>query len=671
MKIANSVILSGKQTLTLKRRLSRFFIAAFLSFGVIISLAIILLLGSLNRYICKDFVVNEKDRERDAIRAGSELPANLLAPLWPIFDLFFEENARLWSSFKLQSKQDEHLAYLRIFIDNAEIATVFRDNLTFPMIPHPTLINRGLEHRDIGNRAEFGSVKPTGSFYEFRELLYLVFPGGLPFPVGELIIGFSHNLSDEEARSAALHVIGNQGSVDTSGRILLANNSSLIAISKSMHNLRDETTNYSRDITIFNHNGMPIFSSFIRNVAEIPPLPAPIQPHAIVSASKIGNKYSQTSYDACIPLIHRAAVVGTAQIKVNGDRQFANKFRSELQKFYVRFLSLTVGLTVLMLLGGIFFIIRFQRRIVCPIRDIANAMENFVHGQQTDPIHLQRANELAADDHFTTELEQICSSYARMVSSLESTQQQLINSERQALLGIIAAGVAHELKNALTPAVSRADTMLAQQERNRLTPDDLVSGLQIILTSTRRASDLSVSLNAFAKPIDEQSRYAFDLNEAVRDALALSRDLLCKEKIIAYTDFRCLQPIKGLPKEVQQALLNFVLNSKDAILEAREKQHRSAGNIHISTFLEKDAAVLKISDDGCGMTEATKSRLFEPFYTTKEAGKGTGLGMAICKTIFDGHGAPISAESEWGKGTTIFVRFPLSIHSETSKSSAY
>ncbi len=132
MKIANSVILSGKQTLTLKRRLSRFFIADFLSFGVIISLAIILLLGSLNRYICKDFVVNEKDRERDAIRAGSELPANLLAPLWPIFDLFFEENARLWSSFKLQSKQDEHLAYLRIFIDNAEIATVFRDNSTFP-----------------------------------------------------------------------------------------------------------------------------------------------------------------------------------------------------------------------------------------------------------------------------------------------------------------------------------------------------------------------------------------------------------------------------------------------------------------------------------------------------------------------------------------------------------
>jgi len=136
--------------------------------------------------------------------------------------------------------------------------------------------------------------------------------------------------------------------------------------------------------------------------------------------------------------------------------------------------------------------------------------------------------------------------------------------------------------------------------------------------------------------------------------------VLSNAKIKVATQLGELPRLKGNPKEIQQALMNFLLNGKDAILDACAKTGREGGNITLTTATEGQVIVLKIADDGCGMSDEVKKKIFVPFFTTKEPGKGTGLGMGISHSILQAHGAELRIESEFGKGTTIIIRFPVS-----------
>jgi two-component system NtrC family sensor kinase len=140
----------------------------------------------------------------------------------------------------------------------------------------------------------------------------------------------------------------------------------------------------------------------------------------------------------------------------------------------------------------------------------------------------------------------------------------------------------------------------------------------------------------------------------------MTHDVLASAKVQVATQFGDIHHLHGSPKEIQQALINFLLNAKDAVLDARAKQNRAdTGNVVVSTTTAGEFVEMKIADDGCGMTEETKQKVFVPFYTTKEPGKGTGLGMGISQGILQAHDAEFKIESEWGKGTTLIVRLPI------------
>ncbi len=242
------------------------------------------------------------------------------------------------------------------------------------------------------------------------------------------------------------------------------------------------------------------------------------------------------------------------------------------------------------------------------------------------------------------------------LTALEGKDKQLFASQRQSLLGVIAAGVAHEIKNALNPVKLRAERMLMAHRMKR--DVGLEEGLDLIILGVARCAEISNKLSTFAQPADVASFFPFDLNDAVRDALAISNGVLNNAKIKVSTHLGELPRLKGNPKEIQQALINFLLNSKDAIQEACVKNHRKGGNITLSTASEGDVIVLKIADDGCGMSDEVKKNICVPFFTTKEPGKGTGLSTGICNSILQAHGAELRVESQLDKGTTITIRFP-------------
>jgi signal transduction histidine kinase len=108
-------------------------------------------------------------------------------------------------------------------------------------------------------------------------------------------------------------------------------------------------------------------------------------------------------------------------------------------------------------------------------------------------------------------------------------------------------------------------------------------------------------------------------------------------------------------------ILNLIMNAADAILEANRARGREKGSITVSTRLEADDVVVRVSDDGTGIPEKIRDRIFDYFFTTKEVGKGTGQGLAIAHSVIvKKHGGSIEFESEVGKGTTFIVRLPLS-----------
>ena len=112
--------------------------------------------------------------------------------------------------------------------------------------------------------------------------------------------------------------------------------------------------------------------------------------------------------------------------------------------------------------------------------------------------------------------------------------------------------------------------------------------------------------------------------------------------------------IEGKSGEIMQAVLNFLLNAKDALLEKEQR----VKYIDIKTYIKGKQVILEIEDNGKGMSEEERERIFEPYFTTKKDGKGTGIGMSVTQTILNRHNAEIEIESELWIGTKFTIKFP-------------
>jgi two-component system NtrC family sensor kinase len=227
-------------------------------------------------------------------------------------------------------------------------------------------------------------------------------------------------------------------------------------------------------------------------------------------------------------------------------------------------------------------------------------------------------------------------------------EANLIQNEKLAAVGQLAAGVAHEINNPLSAIIANAQIL-----RSELDPanTDAMESVDLIETAGMRASQVVRNLLGFARK--EQYDFTFiDLNETISSSLSLIQHEVISRPIKLTCDLgEDLPKIKASRDHLQGVWINMILNAIDAM-------DGDEGEIHISTRYQINEFRINIQDTGNGIAPERISRIFEPFYTTKSSGRGTGLGLSVCHRIIKQHGGYIQVESNPGVGTKFVIVLP-------------
>ena len=240
---------------------------------------------------------------------------------------------------------------------------------------------------------------------------------------------------------------------------------------------------------------------------------------------------------------------------------------------------------------------------------------------------------------------------------LQSAQKQIVNAERMASIGKLAATVAHEINNPLSGILTYAKLLLKQVRNAKgpgLKPETTTQYLEVIASESARCGEIVKNLLQFARQ-STVNLQPNSLNELIRQSLRLVQhkiDLMNLQTMLRLNE--TLPLVICDAQLIQQALVALIINACEA-MPAGE------GILEICTQLsmEKSAVEVAIRDNGIGMDEETQKHIFEPFFTTKEQGKGVGLGLAVVYGIVQQHSGTIEVQSSPGKGTTFFIRLPL------------
>jgi two-component system, NtrC family, sensor kinase len=239
----------------------------------------------------------------------------------------------------------------------------------------------------------------------------------------------------------------------------------------------------------------------------------------------------------------------------------------------------------------------------------------------------------------------------------EHTRQQLIRSESLAAIGQLVAGTAHELNNPLAGALSLVESSmetLSENQRDDKYLDEVMEDLAFSVKELKRAGGIIKSLLSLSRQTHETDE-PVDINAVLEDALRILR-IRYKNRDIAITKELAPDPpvLRGNTAQLGQAFINIINNAIQALPD-------SGGSITLtSRFVEeKNSLLVHCRDDGCGIHSDCLQEIFHPFYTTKQAGEGTGLGLYISHEIIRKHEGTIHIESEWERGTTVIVELPL------------
>ncbi len=265
-------------------------------------------------------------------------------------------------------------------------------------------------------------------------------------------------------------------------------------------------------------------------------------------------------------------------------------------------------------------------------------------------------------------------------SDLKATQSQLLQREKMASIGQLATGVAHEINNPIgfiqsnlsslqrysekiSTMLSQAGDLIAESGHGDLSAEfvqmlkknkapqileDIPELIKESLDGTARVAAIVRNLKTFSR-VDSDSWGPCDLNESLDSTLSIVwNELKYKAEIIK--EYGPLEPLYCNPQMLSQVFLNLLINAGHALGDK--------GTISLKTWQDVDNSYFSIADTGCGMTDETKNRLFEPFYTTKDVGEGTGLGMSIVYDIVSKHHGSITVDSAEGQGSCFTICLP-------------
>jgi PAS domain S-box-containing protein len=241
----------------------------------------------------------------------------------------------------------------------------------------------------------------------------------------------------------------------------------------------------------------------------------------------------------------------------------------------------------------------------------------------------------------------------RAAEELREMQAELAHANRVATMGQLTASIAHEVNQPITAVVVNAHAALRWLEAHPPDPDELRQALGRIVESGRRAGDVIGRIRAIVQKAPPR-RERFDLNEAIRDVIALTRSEMLRHGVSAQTDLAPgLPSIAGDRVQLQQVILNLIVNA----VEGTSGMAEGPRELQVATEAEAEGGVVvSVRDSGPGLDCTRADHLFEPFYTTKPAGMG--MGLAICRSIVEAHGGRIWAAANEPRGAVF--QFTLS-----------
>jgi two-component system NtrC family sensor kinase len=269
----------------------------------------------------------------------------------------------------------------------------------------------------------------------------------------------------------------------------------------------------------------------------------------------------------------------------------------------------------------------------------------------------------------------------RVEKQLKESQAQVIQQEKMASIGLLAAGVAHEINNPIGFITSNLSSLgkytdklihfielqeqviekyadeatrsaIAEQKQH-IKLDYLVTDLRELITESldgsRRVSKIVQDLQTFSRA-DSNEAVSSDLNETILRTINMVRNEI---KYVSELDLRIekLPPVVCQSQQVGQVVMNLLMNAAHSI--------QGKGLITLAAAQIGDSVEISVTDNGCGILPEHLEKIFEPFFTTKEAGRGTGLGLAISRDIVRKHGGELLVESTADTGTTFTVRLPV------------
>lgn len=297
------------------------------------------------------------------------------------------------------------------------------------------------------------------------------------------------------------------------------------------------------------------------------------------------------------------------------------------------------------LIPNLVLLLLVVRSISRPLQRITVAAINVTNGKYGTEVDLRKSNDEIG--LLASSFNEMSRKMAEDIEKLGSMNEQLMRADRLAAMGTLAAGVAHEVNNPLA-SMSSLIQMMQEDHKN---DQETVEQLAMISSQIERIKNVTQDLTNFARP-RPAARSKISIHDVVASAIQLAEyDIEFRSLETNVKVSPDLPQVFADPDQLQQVVLNLLLNARDAM--------PNGGTVEILGFEEANEIKLLISDTGPGMDVATVGKAFDPFFTTKPAGKGTGLGLAVCYGIITSHDGKIEIGQSQGGGTKIIISLPV------------
>lgn len=297
------------------------------------------------------------------------------------------------------------------------------------------------------------------------------------------------------------------------------------------------------------------------------------------------------------------------------------------------------------LVPNLLLVLLIVRTISRPLHRLTVAAVQVSNGDYGTEVDLRESNDeigLLADS-----FNEMSRKMADDIEQLRHLNEQLIRTEKLAAMGTLSAGLAHEVNNPLASISSLIQMMQAKNDLNA----DTAEKLKLISTQIERITNVTKDMMNFAR-VRPAAKHSIEVNAAIESSLRLASFDKSFQKLHLKKDLR-----ENLPEvfadrdQLQQVFLNLFLNARDAM--------PSGGDLLIKTRAAANEIVIEITDSGSGIDEKNLKQIFDPFFTTKPAGKGTGLGLAVCYGIITAHSGRIETAAGEPNGTKFSVILPI------------